>query len=480
MAEKNKNTRNMPKILALLRKIFTLNIGTIVFGILLLYMIFSAILYMTSPHYTPYQVISGPLSRNETYTGLAIREETVISADSGGYVTYYARAGNKVNANGAVYALSNTKAPETETTLSVEDLEKIRLQMSGFSSSFNSSNFNATYSFKYELEGNILQYAGATDNTASTSTSESTSSGTYTVNTVTLGGQSIWKAPTDGIVLYSKDGYEGKTLESITTEDFNQTAYRETDLKTQESVQAGDDIYTLITNEKWYLVIPLTTKQEVALADRDTIRVKFLKDGMTQSGDFEIRDIDGGIYGVLSFEKGLIRYASDRFLEIELVTNTLTGLKIPLSSIVTKEFYKVPAEYLTNGEDGGTVGFLRKSKKSGEEQPSFVQATIYGKAVASTNEETGEESYYYYVDKNVFSEGDILVDDETNETFLIGKTGNLDGVYCINKGYAVFRCVQILDQNEEFAIVDDETDYGLVRYDHIIQDASQVTDDAAL
>lgn len=36
-----------------------------------------------------------------------------------------------------------------------------------------------------------------------------------------------------------------------------------------------------------------------------------------------------------------------RFFEIELVTNTVTGLKIPLSSIVTKEFYKTPSAYLT-------------------------------------------------------------------------------------------------------------------------------------
>ncbi len=56
--------------------------------------------------------------------------------------------------------------------------------------------------------------------------------------------------------------------------------------------------------------------------------------------------IDGAKYGKIDFNKGLIRYASDRFLEIELVTNTVYGLKIPLSSIVTKEFYVIP------GQDG--------------------------------------------------------------------------------------------------------------------------------
>ena len=37
-----------------------------------------------------YLVIAGPLSRNETYTGLAIRTEKVYKAETGGYVSYYA------------------------------------------------------------------------------------------------------------------------------------------------------------------------------------------------------------------------------------------------------------------------------------------------------------------------------------------------------------------------------------------------------
>lgn len=68
-------SKKMPGILARLRMVVGLNIGTIMFGILFIYMAFSAILYFTTTHIESYQVTSGPLSRNETYTGLAIREE---------------------------------------------------------------------------------------------------------------------------------------------------------------------------------------------------------------------------------------------------------------------------------------------------------------------------------------------------------------------------------------------------------------------
>ena len=98
MPDKKSHSGKTPGIFARLKKIFGRNIATAMFGVLFVYMIFSAVLYMTSDHIEAYQVTSGPLSRNETYTGLAIREETVVQAESGGYVNYYAREGNKINA----------------------------------------------------------------------------------------------------------------------------------------------------------------------------------------------------------------------------------------------------------------------------------------------------------------------------------------------------------------------------------------------
>ena len=41
-------------------------------------------------------------------------------------------------------------------------------------------------------------------------------------------------------------------------------------------------------------MIPLSGKQAAKLKDRTSVRVKFLKDGMTQSGDFSIVEIDKG------------------------------------------------------------------------------------------------------------------------------------------------------------------------------------------
>ena len=44
-----------------LKNIFGLNIATVAFGVLLLYMIFTAFLLVTSTHIESYQVTTGPL-----------------------------------------------------------------------------------------------------------------------------------------------------------------------------------------------------------------------------------------------------------------------------------------------------------------------------------------------------------------------------------------------------------------------------------
>ena len=79
-----------------------------------------------------------------------------------------------------------------------------------------------------------------------------------------------------------------------------------------------------------------------------------------------------------------------------------------------------------------------------------------------------------YVDKSVFSKGQVLVKENSQERYVIGDTDVLEGVYCINQGYAVFRRIVVLDQNEEYAVVSRDTNYGLVRYDHIVRDARDV------
>ena len=115
----------------------------------------------------------------------------------------------------------------------------------------------------------------------------------------------------------------------------------------------------------------------------------------------------------------------------------------------------------TETSDGGTA-------------TSFVETTIYA-------EMTGEDQKsYYYVDTNSLEAGAVLVRSDSNSRFTVGETGTLEGVYCMNRGYAVFRRISIIDQNDEYCIVETGTDYGIAQFDYIVYDGSSVNEDDIL
>lgn len=471
----------------LLKKLLTFNITTIMFGVLLLYMIITVILYTTSGHVTSYQVTVGPLTKNPVCTALALREEQIVPAGNSGYIDYYAREGMQVRKGGSVYALDDKKTESQSVDLTSEQLEKMRANMAKFSYGFQGSDFYDTYSFKYELQGNILHASGVMDQTEDaaedTASDSSVLKGQAIGTSVALGNQKIFTSPEAGVIVYSTDNYEEKTPENLTESDFDEKAYKKTELLTNEKIKEGDPVYKVITSEDWTLMIPLTDKLAATIADRTSIKVKFSKDGESQNGALSIVNVGDQKVAKIQLKNGMARYASDRFLEVELVVNTISGLKIPVSSIVTKEFYLIPRDFLANGNNTEGKGFIRESKNKSA-ATEFVEAVIYKEIDGEGNEITYDTAEttdgYCYVDKETFKEGDVLIKQDSNETFVVGEVDYLEGVYGMNKGYAVFRQIEILDQNEEYCIVEQGTSYGLQPFDYIVLNGEDVNEEDIL
>lgn len=72
----------------------------------------------------------------------------------------------------------------------------------------------------------------------------------------------------------------------------------------------------------------MNKEMESELDGRKSIRFRFLKDGTIFSGDFSILHNNDGSFGKIDMETSLIRYSGERFLEIELLLDRTTGLKI--------------------------------------------------------------------------------------------------------------------------------------------------------
>lgn len=82
----------------------------------------------------------------------------------------------------------------------------------------------------------------------------------------------------------------------------------------------------------------------------------------------------------------------------------------------------------------------------------------------------------YYISEDTLQEGSVIQDPVNGMQFTLQNVAELSGVYNVNKGYAIFKQIDILYQNAEYAIVRTGTKYGISLYDHIALNGSDVTE----
>ncbi len=75
-------------------------------------------------------------------------------------------------------------------------------------------------------------------------------------------------------------------------------------------------------------------------------------------------------------------------------------------------------------------------------------------------------------EENAGEEGESYEEAGGTSTFTVGTTAELTGVYNVNRGYAVFRQISILDESDDYYIVEEGQSYGLSMYDHILLDGA--------
>ena len=447
------------------RKPLNINIGMVIFTVILLYIVICVFMYFTQKHVEGHQVTVGALSTNNIYKGIAIRDEEIITAEQAGYINYYAREGERVGVGNLVYTLDESgrlaeylNTEVSGSTLTSQDLAELKSEILGFVNNFDPEYFSTVYDFKYNVQGTVMKLANANI--------------LENIDAINQSGIaeliSFCNAPDTGIVIYSIDGYENKTPAELTKEDFEVRDYEKTQLISNELIAQGDPVYKLSTNEDWSIMIQTDSEKADELVEKEFVKVKFLKNQDTSWGEvFRHTNEAGDTFVELKFNNSMVTFCTDRFIDIELILEDETGLKIPNSSIVKKEFFIVPKEYVTKGGNGNTDGVLRESyDESGAATTEFVETAIHG--------ETETE---YYLDDVSLRIGEYIIKPESTEKYALSKRGSLTGVYNINKGYADFKQIDVLYSNDEYSIVKSNTQYGLSAYDYIVLDSEAVEDD---
>lgn len=440
-----------------------INIGTIIFVLIFIFLGVQIIRSLNQEHYSIYEVQHSYMDNNITGSAMALRKETLVSTEASGYINYYIRNGEKVGKNAIVYTLDSTgslsdmiaEASGDDLVLSAEGYAEIQSCIRAFQSYYTDEAFSDVYDFKYELEGEILDIANA-----------------QVLDSLTAAGSvgtsfAQITAPESGMVTYYQDGYESKTPADITAADFEAENYERQSLKTGEILQAGSPVYKLITSEIWNLVLPLSEEDAERL--KEDTRVTLLLPNVANEvyGDIEVLQNGDAYFANITLDKLLVNYCNERFVSIEIVMSKQEGLAVPNSAIFEKEVLKIPKDYLTAGSNSSQKKFLnvRTMDEEGKLSMEQIAPNIYY-----------SDENYCYVNPADFPEGAVLVKNDSDQTLNVSTTERtkLTGVYYASKGIATFKRIEPLTSDDEFTIIKEGVDYSLSMYDRIILDAATV------
>lgn len=446
------------------------NIGAIVFLAIFAYMTFYVYKYITKEKIQPYEVTEGAIVNNKKYTGIILRNETTAYLDTTGYINYYIREGKKAAAGTSVYSVDESgtlasimkESEAGQTSLADEDLLGVKKQLSNYSLSYSDERFDAIYDIKYSLEAMVMEYANFYAMESQEQVIEQ------------LGGNfKQVQTPVSGVISYAIDSYEDLSASQINEDVFDRTNYSRGITKAGQLMEQGSPVYKIVTDDAWSLVFPMSQEDEETFGGEPYLKVSFSGANLTATGSLSvITGTDGKVYGKLDFTKYMVQFVSDRYLDFEIITSAAEGLKIPISSVISKNFYLVPVSFLAAGGDSMESGFLKEVYSDSGTSIVFVPATIY----YSTDE-------YYYIDTGGgegIQAGDYLVKPDSAERYQVGPSDSLQGVYNINRGYTVFKQIEILAKSDEFYTVKKGTSYGLNVYDHIVLDGSLIEKEGVL
>lgn len=436
-----------------------INMGTIAFLLIVIYIMAYIISYIGKDKMSIYEVSESDIVDSIEGTGIAVRKEMTVGAAKDGYVYFFVKDGARVQKKALVYAVDTTGKVQSyvsqllskEKNVSSEEKDRITDALQSFGDSFEDDEFSNVYDAHMNIDHELTSY---TDTLLAKNRKEMEK---------VIGKKSYVevKSKNEGIITFSSDGLEQTQVETV-TKDLFENHPRMMELRSKEKHKKGDPIYRIILNQRWRLMIPVSEAhyshlKELKKEGRETLKITFDKDNFSTRAAFTCKKTGEDYYVILVFDNFVQRYMNQRYLRVKLVLSETEGLKIPTSSMVEKKVWVIPADLLTRGSNSAEedkVNLVVKKKK--KTVLSQKKVKVY---------QVDEEKALISMDG--LKKGQVLSDPERSQTFELDETKTLQGVYMVNRGFTVFRQIDILEKNDDYCIVS-AAGSELELYDRII------------
>ena len=427
------------------------NVGVLIFVIIFVYIVATLVSYNTRTRIPTFEVRQGRILTDHSYVGIAIREEQVISVPIAGYAYYFHNNLSKIRSGADIIAVS-------PTPIIFEDdfIDDIHIETPTITNDGHAPFIYHTQNF---IEGMDLQRFS----TVQTFRADLTHSfrGTATeVRTAQIDGiiagnhgdAQIFSSPSDGILVMRTDGLEGLTKNEITSDLFLREDYETTLFADQIHLRRGEPAYKLVTSESWYIVIQTDDQTTSLLEEMIWARIRFIRDDVLAWVNPIVFEQGEERFVALSLSHSMIRYAEERFINIELILEDQSGLMIPRTAVVEKDFFKIPSHFVVPRYT--SLGLMMINEEGEEE---FVLTRIYNTTPDGD----------IFISPNEVPHGTRLFSPDTGDTITLNTTEPLQGVYNINHGYAIFMFINVITGNEDYYLVEEGNAFSVSNFDFI-------------
>ena len=449
----------------------------VIFALILIYLVVQTVVIMKRKPLEAFQVAAASTENiSGTYTGIILRSEVTVQAETEGYADYMYPEGEHV-ANGEFCCLLDRNGNFSEKLheiyynqdiLSAESKEKIRETVLRASSSYDPLHFETALNARTEVRSALL-------------TGLLRDGGSELFGRLRDVSYQMLDAPESGFLLLYEDGFENKRPDQLTVSDFQNSEYYRMSRGTGDFVKAGSFLYKLASDNRFTLSFLLSPDDVVLYENRKNLTVR-MYDGSELTGSFQMIDNrEGQKLGVVTFQKYGANYLSDRLVSFRVLDRSVRGYRIPETSLTKKSFFVVSEEYITEGGSTGAKGVVLRTS----EGLRFVRATVY------TKQDPEEPSFIIgdgvaYIAGSELKSGSIIVSEHTDPVtgnrvthdMTLSVMASCEGVYQINHGFCIFKPVVRLEHSLEssYVIISADSRYGIQAYDRILLNAEGVAE----
>ena len=280
--------------------------------------------------------------------------------------------------------------------------------------------------------------------------------------------QSALTASTAGVLCLSYDGleetYHPDMASEVTKKEIGnaKTQY----ISKAKGVKKEDPLFKIVESNRWCIVVYLPNTETAAWKVATNKALHVLTEEETMRIVAEIESMEVGekeTKVVFSTYQHMEEFMESRTVSFSLEGAVAEGLKIPNDAIVEKSLIGIPRTCLT--ESMGNDGVLLLNG----EKTQFVDLSIV----------TSDEEYIYIEQLGApVRVGDMILQGtgENAGQYTISQLKPHAGVYVANSSVANFVVIEILEQNQEYAIVKTGNITGLQPFDTIVSDAKNISE----